>query len=101
MSKEIHFYESMNVIPNDVNVLHDWDSVSAIWRDNEYTEDIHTTQMGMLSTSWFVMDYRVFVHQGDGVVYEITLKDKEHQGDRAIRQSQDMYKLWASNVFRV
>jgi hypothetical protein len=80
--------------------MHDWESVNEIWKNREYAGDVHTTQMCMLSTSWFMDGYRVFVHQGNGVAYEITLKDKEHQGDRAIRVSQNMYAMWASGVFR-
>ena len=99
-SKEIHFYESISVIPTDKNVVHDWESINEIWSDRERVGDVHTTQMCMLSTSWILSGYRIFVHQGNGVVYEITLKDKDHNGDRAIRVSQNMYAMWASNVFR-
>lgn len=100
MSKEIHFYESLNVIPGDVRVLYDWQStIDAI--EEMCLDNIHTTQMCLLSTSLIIKGYRVFVHQGNGVVYELHLRDNEHQGDHTLRISQNMYGMWASNVFRV
>lgn len=99
MEKEIHFYESLGVIPNNVKVFYDWQSTrDAI--DETCLEDIHTTQMCLLSTSLFVREYRVFVHQDNGVVYELTLQNKERRGDHSVRLGQNMYGMWASNVFR-
>lgn len=95
---EIHFYESINVCPSDRKILHDWESTTAAI-DNR-TNEIHTTQMCMLSVTLLHDGYRVFVHQSNGVMYEITLRSKDNTGDRAVRYSQNVYGMWASNVFR-
>lgn len=100
MDKEIHFYESINVIPEDQKVFYDWQStIDAI--EEMCLDNIHTTQMCLLSTSLIIKGYRVFVHQDNGVIYELHLRDNEHQGDHTLRISQNMYGMWASNVFRV
>ena len=95
---EIHFYESKNVYPKDCKILHDWESVKNAIADK--TIDIHTTQMCMLSSTLLLNGYRMFVHQGNGIVYEITIRSKENQGDRAVRVAQNVYGMWSSNVFR-
>lgn len=93
---EIHFYESISTVP--VNIIHDWESVKEAI-DRKMAE-IHTTQMCMLSNTLLHNNYRVFVHQSNGIMYEITLKSKSGHGDRAVRDSQNVYTMWASNVFR-
>lgn len=101
---EIHFYESMNVLPDGENIIHDWKSINDIFkhiyakRDNYHI--IHTTQMCMLSTQWLLAGYQMFVHQDNGITYEITLQSKNNNGNRAVRISQNVYAMWASNVFR-
>lgn len=100
---EIHFYESMNVVPFDKNIIYDWQSMSDLLkyvqsnRDNHVITSIHTTQMCMLSTSWILAGYRMFVHQDNGITYEIAL---DGTGDRVVRIAQNVYAMWASNVFR-
>lgn len=100
MSREIHFYESLNVIPDNVKVFHDWQSSCDVINKMQF-EHIHTTQMCMLSTSLMINGYKVFVHQQNGVVYELHLWDKDHQDDYAVRAGQNLYGMWAANVFRV
>lgn len=103
---EIHFYESMNVVPKDCDIICDWKSINSIWESvfNEWENfnmpEIHTIQMCMLSTTWILKGYRMFVHQDNGIVYEIVLRNKNNQGDNAVRASQNVYSMWASNVFR-
>lgn len=101
---EIHFYEAMNILPKDCDVVHDWESMDSIWKSVNNGEtsikEIHTTQMCALYTFWLHNGYRMFVHQGNGIVYEITLKSKGGKGNRAVRDGQNVYGLWASNVFR-
>ena len=103
---EIHFYESMNVVPKDCNILCDWKSINDIWEslhndwENFNREEIHTIQMCMLSNTWILAGYRMFVHQDNGIVYEITIRDKNNQGNYTARVSQNVYAMWASNVFR-
>ena len=104
---EIHFYESMAVLPEGKDIIHDWKGMQNIWdclhnncNDLNMTSIIHTTQMCMLSTTWLIKGHRMFVHQDNGVVYEITLKSNGGTGDRAVRDAQNVYGMWASNVFR-
>lgn len=103
---EIHFYESTNVIPTNVTVIADWDSMNKIWNSlynieaSDIMPEIHTIQMCMLSTTWLLKDYRLFIHQNNGIINEIVLRDKNNQGDNAIRVSQNMYAMWANNIFR-
>lgn len=96
---EIHFYESKKVYPMGKELIHDWESVRESLEAN--VTEIHTTQMCMLSTYWKTrFGYRLFVHQGNGIVYEITLKSEGGTGDRAVRDAQNVYAMWACNVFR-
>lgn len=103
---EIHFYESMNVVPKDCNVIYDWKSIDDIWNTmhSEWETfnmiEIHTTQMCMLSNTWILKGYRMFVHQGNGIVYEIVFRDENNKGNNAVRVAQNVYAMWASNVFR-
>lgn len=102
MSKEIHFYESTYVFPmpwENKFVWWTWDETKAAIE--EQRPEIHTTQMCMLSNTLILNGYRMFVHQNDGFVYEITLK--ESAGDNrpfTCRVAQNVYAMWASDVFR-
>ena len=106
LTMEIHFYESINVVPNNCNVLYDWKSIHDIWQqmhdkpDNFNVPEIHTTQMCMLSNTWILKGYHMFVHQDNGIVYEITIKSKDNNGNRAVRIAQNVYAMWANNIFR-
>lgn len=100
MAKEVHFYESLNVIPDDVKVFHDWQSARVAIQKMQL-EHLHTTQMCLLSTSLMTNGYSVFVHQQNGVVYELHLQDEKHQDDYAVRVGQNLYGMWAANVFRI
>ena len=95
---EIHFYESIKVCSNGQNILYDWESVKNAIESKTIT--IHITQMCMLSSTLFHDGYRVFIHQANGFVYEITLRTKDNTGDRTVRWSQNMYAMWANNIFR-
>lgn len=96
---EIHFYESKNVYPKDCEMIHDWESVRDAIKNK--VPVIHTIQMCELSMSWTLYGYRLFVHQGNGIVYEAKLRTKDNCEDvRAIRLSQNAYAMWASNIFR-
>lgn len=101
---EIHFYESAKVLPADKHVIYMWETIDNILdrvlNDSAAVDEIHTTQMCMLSTTWLVKGYRIFVHQSNGVTYEIALKNRDHKGHRAVRVSQNIYGMWASGVFR-
>lgn len=102
---EIHFYESEKILPQDCRIIYDWKTIYDMWESatkqtKGAKETIHTTQMCMLSTSWILNGYRMFVHQYDGVCYEIVLRDKYHQGNNAVRIAQNVYGMWSSGVFR-
>lgn len=103
---EIHFYESLKVVPNNCNIILDWKHINDIWhtmnneRETFSMPEIHTIQMCMLSNTWILMGYRMFVHQDNGITYEIVLRDKNNRGDNAVRIAQNVYAMWASNVFR-
>ena len=95
---EIHFYESLKYYPVEYGIYLDWAGTKNAIDNKE--ENIHTTQMCMLSTTLFLDGYKVFVHQDNGIIYEITLQNKDNHGDRAVRIAQNMYAMWASNVIR-
>lgn len=106
MDREIHFYESMNVVPNDCDIIYDWKSINDIWKlmhnecDNFNMPEIHTIQMCMLSTTWILKGYRMFVHQDNGIVYEITIKSKDNNNNKSVRIAQNVYAMWSNNIFR-
>ena len=95
---EIHFYESLKYYPVEYDIYLDWAGTKNAIDNKE--ENIHTTQMCMLSTTLLLDGYKVFVHQDNGIIYEITLQNKDNHGDRTVRIAQNMYAMWASNVFR-
>ena len=103
---EIHFYESLKVVPCNCDIVLDWKHINDIWEsmhndwDNFNMKDIHTIQMCMLSNTWILKGYRMFVHQDNGITYEITLQSKGGTGDRSVRIAQNVYAMWASNRFR-
>lgn len=100
MAKEIHFYESFKVCPVTKNIHLDWKSSKKAIDDN--VEDIHTIQMCLLSNTLLLKGYRMFIHQDNGITYEITLKSRGGgKGDHAVRDAQNVYAMWASNVFRI
>lgn len=95
---EIHFYESKEQYPENVEILHDFASVRKALDSG--VPVVHTTQMCELKMSWTLQGYRLFVHQDDGFVYEVTAKSSGNAAERAIRISQNAYAMWASGVFR-
>lgn len=103
MRKEIHFYESKNVYPIEkVEIFDDWESINETWMNDNAPDIIHTNQMCMLSNTWIMKGYRMFVHQGNGVMYEIRFKDRGRPDDQwTVRPAQNTYAMWAGGVFRV
>ena len=95
---EIHFYESLDVCPAYISAYLDWQHTK-IAIDNK-AEEIHTIQMCLLSSSLFAAGYRVFIHQTNGITYELTKRTKENNGKKTVKYSQNMYAMWASDVFR-
>ena len=101
MKKQIHFYESKNIFPEKTEIIHDWESVEAAVENGQ--DIIHTTQMCELKASYIYHNgYRLFVHQENGIMYEVRLKERGRPDDQwTIRPSQNAYGLWAGGVFRV
>lgn len=94
----VHFYESSKNYPLNRDILHDWETTRRAILDK--VSEIHTTQMCMISATLLHDGYKIFVHQENGVVYEITLRSKDNCGNRAVRPSQNVYAMWANNIFR-
>ena len=93
---EIHFYESQQSLPTNVDQYYGWvDTVGAIIGG---VEKIHTTQMGLLSTKLFEDRYRIFVHSCDGEMYEIKLGQNENTG-RVIKMKNNLFNLWRTGEF--
>lgn len=61
-------------------------------------EDVVTTQMCYLDTSWFEEGYRIFVHDHTGT-FEIVLGEGNERTGRAIRYGHNLYRMWANGEF--
>jgi hypothetical protein len=93
---EIHFYDSQSSVPEDVDQYHGW--VNTIRAINNNVEQIHTTQMGVLTTKLFEFGYRIFIHPYDSDSYEIKLGHNETT-NREITMSNNLFNLWKSGEF--
>ena len=93
---EIHFYDAQISVPADVDQYYGWvDTVRAI---NNKVEEIHTTQMGLLTTALFEHGYRILIHPYDNAEYEIKLGQNECT-DREIRMAHNLFKMWEVGSF--
>jgi len=93
---EIHFYDSQLRVSADVDQYSGWvDTIRAI---NSKVEQIHTTQMGILTTKLFELGYRIFVHPYDDEPYEIKLGVNDCT-DREIKMENNLFNLWKSGEF--
>lgn len=94
---EIHFYERSDLCP-DSAILHcDWAGTETALRLQH--GNVHTTQMGLLSSLYLCSGHRVFIHPAAGEPYEVTLKGPEADPDRSVRPSQNMFRMWAGGIF--
>lgn len=93
---EIHFYDSQLRVSADVDLYYGWvDTIRAI---NSNIEQIHTTQMGVLTTKLFEFGYRIFVHPYDDEHYEIKLGSNDCT-DREIKMEHNLFNLWKAGEF--
>ena len=98
---EMHFYEAWKALASHVaddDLCLDWERTKK--KIERKVQRIHTMQMCMLSTTLLMDGYCVFVHQGNGITYELTLRSETNAGDRAVRPGQNLYAMWAGNIFR-
>lgn len=101
---EIHFYESTKYFSMPIYTAEGCEYCLDWKRTKEAIEkqvgEIHTLQMCLLSTTLLHEGYKVFIHQDNGVMYEITLQTKNNHGNRTVRTCQNMYAMWTNNIFR-
>lgn len=91
---EIHFYDSAAAIPDTISPFYCWQDAERALNANE--KQIHTTQMGLLNTTLFDKEYRIFIHSRD--TYEIKLGENERT-EREIRMGHNLFYLWQNGEF--
>lgn len=94
---EIHFYEEVSELPENVIFLHGWYETEMEIR--RLLPEIHTTQMGILNTKLLDMGYRIFIHpMGNGEEYEISYGGNTCT-DKEIRPIHNLFKMWENGAF--
>jgi hypothetical protein len=93
--REIHFYEYNP--PLYIGALHDYRHTHYAIQCGKF-KAIHTTQMGLLSTSLLEKGYHIFIHEYGREPYEIKLGDNECT-NRYIRAGHNLFKMWVSGEF--
>ncbi|MBR0147371.1 MAG: DUF4314 domain-containing protein [Eubacterium sp.] len=97
MMRAIHFYEGVGTPPG---CLHTWKMTEAAIVAHK--AEIHTTQMGFLSTSLFDQQYRIFVHppvKSGLLPYEILLGTKNTCTSREISMGNNLFNMWMAGEF--
>lgn len=103
---QIHFY-TFRPGPDTLASMNAHTPLFASWEDTSHAismcaDVIHTTQMGLLSTSLLVKDYRVFIHDDrfePQTSYEIKLGCDNERTNREIKVSHNLFKMWACGEF--
>lgn len=57
-----------------------------------------TMQMSFLSTEWFDLGYRIFVHDDTGM-FEIVLGEGNERTSRHIRRAHNLFRMWENGEF--
>lgn len=93
---EIHFYT--HEPKNLTNIVHGWDNLNTCIESR--VPVIHTTQMGLMSTTLLLMGYRIFIHEKNKEIYEIQLGSNNTCTDKEIRIGHNLFKMWENEAFR-
>lgn len=100
----IHFHVSEKDAPE--STVHGWrdiiDAVDEVFQVIDASDEdmeIHTTQMGILSTALLLDCWHIVVHREDGSECEIALGDGNPSTKRDIQPKHDLYKLWRAGEF--
>ena len=105
---EIHFYESDDVFYlNQQKIKQAQENFYIGYietKDAIYLKEpiIHTLQMACL-TSYsllFNFNYRIFIHESNGEVYEIKLGQNNERTSRELKKGHNIFKMWLSGEFK-
>ena len=100
MAKQISFYTDIDNVPDIVldrgKLCMDWHNTEVAFARGD--EQIHTLQMGFLTTDLFLKGYQVFVTDFDGT-YEIKPGNGNTRTGREIRQDHNLFRLWFNGEF--